>query len=256
LSLSISLVISTLNEEANISDCILSAQELVDEVVVVDMYSEDRTVEIAKSLGATVHMIERRPFVDPTRNHAIDQATGDWILLLDADERLTPKLARELPAIAERDQADVVTMYRDTYMFGRHIRFTGWQNDKHCRFFKKGFLRYPEQEVHAMPLIHGRHLIIPKEKGIIKHYNYDNLRQFIEKLNSYTDGEALKLLRSKGRITALRGVYWGLKHFLRRYLKFQGFRDGTYGLVLSILMGFYWFLAFAKASELKERSQK
>jgi glycosyltransferase involved in cell wall biosynthesis len=245
-----------LNEESNISDCILSAQQLVDEVVVVDMHSEDRTVEIAKSLGAIVHMIERRPFVDPTRNHAIDQATGDWILLLDADERLTSKLARELLNIADKDQADVVTMYRDTYMFGRHIQFTGWQDDKHSRFFKKGFLRYPEQEVHAMPIISGRHLIISREKGRIQHYNYENLRQFIEKLNIYTDGEALKLLRAEGKVTTLRGVYWGVRHFLRRYLKFRGFRDGAYGLILSILMGFYWFLAFAKASELNERSQK
>ena len=149
MSLSISLVISTLNEESNISDCILSAQKLVDEIVVVDMNSEDRTVEIAKSLGAHVHLIEQRPFVDPTRNHAIEQATGDWILLLDADERLTPELGRELLDIAEKDRADSVTVHFDTYMFGRHIRYSGWQGDKHCRFFKKGYLQYPDHEIHA-----------------------------------------------------------------------------------------------------------
>ena len=256
MSVCISLVVSTLNEEHNIADCIRSAQELVNEVVVVDMYSEDRTVEMARSLGATVHLIERRPFVDPTRNFAIAQATGNWILLLDADERLTPELAGELRSIAEKDQADVVGIYRDTFMFGRRIRYSGWQEDRHHRFFKKGFLEYPDVEVHAMPKIRGRQLVLDGKKGRIQHFNYQDVRHFITTMNMCTDGEALKLLRTNGKITPLRGTYWGLRHFYKRYLKMRGYKDGMYGFILSIFMGFYWFLAFVKAWEQKQGDHK
>ncbi|MEK6715531.1 MAG: glycosyltransferase family 2 protein [Candidatus Omnitrophota bacterium] len=256
MSVSISLVVSTLNEEHNIADCIRSAQELVNEVIVVDMHSDDRTVEIAGSLGATVHLVERRPFVDPTRNFAIAQATGNWILLLDADERLTPKLATELRIIAEKDQADVVTIQFDTYMFGRHIRYSGWQEERHRRFFKKGFLEYPDREIHANPIIIGRQLILDGNKGKIQHFNFQDLRDFIKTINDYTDGESLQLLRSGVKITPLRGAYWGLLHFCRRYLKMRGYKDGMYGFILSVFMGFYWFLAFSKAWERKQRSQK
>lgn len=256
MSISISMVVNTLNEENNIADCICSAQELVNEVIVVDMHSEDRTVEIARSLGATVHLIERRPFVDPTRNFAIAQATGDWILLLDADERLTPELVTELRSIAEKDQADVVTIQFDTYMFDRHIQYSGWQEDRHHRFFKKGFLEYPNQEIHACPRILGRQLILDGEKGKIQHFNFQDLRHFVKRINDYTEGEALKLLRGNGKITPLRGAYWGLCHFCKRYLKMRGYKDGVYGFILAVFMGFYWFLAFSKAWEWKQRSRK
>lgn len=257
LGSSISLVISTLNEETNISDCILSANRLVDEIVVVDMQSEDKTAEIAESHGAIVYKIERKPFVDPTRNYAISKARGDWILLLDADERLTPELVKELRIIAENNEVDAVTIYFDTYMFGKCIRYSGWQGDRHCRFFRKGFLVFSDNEVHYMPEIHGRHMILPPSKGKIQHYNYQNIRQFISKMNNYTDGEALKLLRANGNITPLRGAYWGLYNFYKRFVKLKGFKDGKYGLILSVLMGFYWFLSFVKAWEQKtDYSQK
>jgi glycosyltransferase involved in cell wall biosynthesis len=242
-----------LNEESNISDCILSARELVDEIVVVDMSSDDRTVEIAKSCGAVVYIIERRPFVDPTRNYAIAKATDGWILLLDADEQLTPELTNELYNIAENDKFDTVTIYRDTYMFGRRIRYSGWQGDRHCRFFKKGFVKFTDQEVHYMPEVHGRHMILPSSKGRIQHYNYQDIRHFISKMNDYTDGEALKLLRSDGKISPFRGVYWGIYNFYKRFVKLKGFKDGKYGFILSVLMGFYWFLAFIKAWEQKNK---
>jgi len=248
----ISLVISTLNEEKNIADCILSVKQLVNEIIVVDMNSEDRTIEIAKSLGATVYSIERKPFVDPTRNFAFSKASGEWILLLDADERITPQLAEELRLIAERDKADVVKIKFDTFMFGQQIRYSGWQEDSHDRFFKKGFFKYSNQEVHSKPEIKGRHLILDEGKGKIIHYNYRDFAHFIEKLSSYTEGEALKLLRTNVKATLLRGTYWGLRHFFKRYFCLKGYKDGKYGLVLSVFMGFYWFLAFSKAWEKKQ----
>jgi glycosyltransferase involved in cell wall biosynthesis len=256
MSVGISLVVNTLNEENNIGACINSTKKLVDEVIVVDMHSNDRTAEIARSLGAKVHLVERKPFVDPVRNFAIAQATGDWILLLDADERLTPELSSELHSIAEKDRADVVTIEFDTYISKQQIKYSGWQKDSHCRFFKKGFLEYPDREVHGIPKIWGRKIFLPKEKGKIQHFNFRDLRHLINKINDYSDGEAIKLLRTNAKISLLRGIYWGVRHFFKRYLKLRGYKDGKYGFILSMLMGLYWFLAFAKAWERNQRGYK
>jgi glycosyltransferase involved in cell wall biosynthesis len=247
----ISAVISAFNEERNIGDCIRSVEGLADEIVVADMSSDDKTAEIAESLGAAVHLVERRAFVDPTRNFAVSLAAGCWILVLDADERLTPALASELRAVAERDLADVVEVRFETYMFGGRIRYSGWQDTGRKTFFKKGFLTYPETEVHAHPAWKGRLLSLSFSKGAIVHYNYRDIRHFIAKMNDYTDGEALKLLKAGGDPNPLRGVYWGLRHSFRRYFLRFGYKVGWRGFMLSGFMGFYWFLAFCKAWELR-----
>ena len=245
----VSLVVCTYNEEQHIGDCIRSAHGLADDVLVVDMSSTDKTADIARSLGASVNIIPKGSFVDPTRNYAFSLASGEWILMLDADERLTPALATEMRAIANGDLADVVEPVQKTYMFGVHIRYSGWQDNRRGILFKKGFLTYPEDEVHAHPALKGRILQLDSSKGVVLHYNYRDIRHFIRKMNDYTDGEALKLVRTGGKHTPLRGIYWGFRHFFRRYFLLQGYRDGWYGFMLCVFMGFYWFLAFCKAWE-------
>jgi glycosyltransferase involved in cell wall biosynthesis len=254
MAVRISLVISTLNEEENIGDCIRSATGFAEDVIVVDMSSTDRTAQEATSAGAIVHVIPRVPFVDPTRNYALSLASGEWILLMDADERLTPEVKNELRRIAVEDLADVVEVAFEVYMFGDLIRYSGWQNIRKKSFFKKGFLTYPADEVHAHPTIKGRLLSLPPSKGMMVHYNYKDLRHFVLKMNDYTDGEALKLLRAGGSCSPLRGVYWGLRHFFRRYFLCFGYKDGWLGFILSVFMGFYWFISFAKAWEIKRKA--
>lgn len=250
----VSLLISTFNEEGNIGDCIRSAAGFAEDVIVVDMSSTDRTAEEARSAGAIVHVIPRAPFVDPTRNYALSLASGEWILLMDADERLTPELKDELCSIAVEDLADVVEVAFEVHMFGDIIRYSGWQDPRRKSFFKKGFLTYPAAEVHAHPAWRGRLLSLDPSKGVLLHYNYRDLRHFILKMNDYTDGEALKLLRAGGNPTPLRGAYWGARHFFRRYFLRFGYKDGWRGFILSVFMGFYWFLSFAKAWEIKRKA--
>jgi glycosyltransferase involved in cell wall biosynthesis len=250
----ISVVINTLEEERNIADCIASVRGLAEEVLVADMGSSDRTADLARALGASVHVIPRAPFADPSRNRAIALASGDWVLILDADERLTPALASRLRAIAESDGADVVEISFKTHMFGHVIRYCGWQDTSRKTFFKKGFLTYPETEVHSHAAWSGRLLVLPRSEGEIVHYNYRDVGHFLRKLRGYTDGEALKLLRAGGRVSPLRGLYWGGRQFLRRYLLRSGWRDGGYGLLLCLLMGYYWYLAFYKAWKLAAAS--
>lgn len=251
----ISVVINTLNEEENIAGCIGSVRGFADEVVVADMHSSDRTAAIAAGLGAEVRAIPRSAFVDPSRNLALSFAAGDWILVLDADERATPEALARLRETAEKDLADVVEAPFEVWMFGRRVRYSGWQDVRKKIFFKKGFLYYTATEVHAQPEWKGRLLKLPAEGGRIVHYNYRSIRQFVSKLNDYTDGEAAKLLREGRGNTPLKGVYWGFRHFLHRYISRSGYRDGYLGLMLSAAMGFYWFVAFCKAWEAGRREE-
>src|SRR5450759_4249900 len=110
MTVSISVVINTLNEEANIAYALRSVRTWVDEIVVVDMHSDDRTREVAETYGARVYLHDRVGYVEPARRFALAKATGDWILILDADELIPPRLARRLSDIAAAGQADVVSI--------------------------------------------------------------------------------------------------------------------------------------------------
>ena len=107
----------------------------------------------------------------------------------------------------------------DTYISQKLIKYTGWQNDSHFRFFKKGFLEYPGEEVHAKPILRGRKLILPSETGKIQHFNFTNLQHLIHKINSYSDGEAIKLNKTSANVSLLRSLYWSIRHFYKRYVK-------------------------------------
>jgi len=133
----ISLVINTLNEEHNIADCIKSARNMVDEIVVCDMCSDDRTVEIARNLGATVVTHKRTGYVEPARYYAISQATGEWILVLDADERMTVKLGARLIAVAKEGKYDVVQFWSLYNYFGDWVRYGDFYHGNWARFFRK-----------------------------------------------------------------------------------------------------------------------
>ena len=252
----ISLVINTYNEAENIKACIESARGLADEVIVADMGSSDGTEEIAVSLGASVHTVPRSAFVEPAREKAVSFASGDWILRLDADERLTPVLRARFRDIAENNLADVVEVFDETWMFGKIIRYSGWQDTTTKVFFRKGFLDLSDADVHSHPQHKGRLQRLERQEGEIVHFNYRDIRQFVAKMNNYTDGEALKLRRQGGRLTPLRGIYWGVRHFLRRYLLRSGYKDGWHGFMLCAFMGFYWFLSFCKAWELNNKEAK
>lgn len=137
----ISVVINTLNEEKNIALAIKSVREFADEVVVVDMHSEDKTCEVAESLGAKVFTFERKSYVEPARNFAISKASGDWVFILDADERATPQLLAKLKKIVKENQYDFVNIPRKNLIFGKWIRHSLWWPDYNIRFLERfGYL--------------------------------------------------------------------------------------------------------------------
>jgi glycosyltransferase involved in cell wall biosynthesis len=251
----ISAVINTLNEESNLANALRSVASWVDEIVVVDMHSEDRTVEIARSFGAKVFLHERMGSADPARAFAEEQATGDWIFSLDADEIAPLELSRELVQIAQNDIADFCYIPELNYFAGFPLMHSGWgpKQDRHPRFYRKGSL------VHS-PLIHtgalakegSRILTLEYRPGIaIIHLCYLNVSHCIQKLDRYTDIEASQMTQQGRKMRIWDIVIRPFLEFLNRYFRRQGFRDGVPGFYYCFLMLFYRMTQAMKLRELR-----
>lgn len=251
----VSVVINTLNEERNLSYALRSVQPWVDEIVVVDMHSEDRTVEIARSYGARVFFHDRIPAFDAARAFAIGQASEDWVLLLDADEVVPEPLSRRLKEIARDDEADVVNISWLNYLLGAPLTRTGWgpRQDKHKRFFKRSMVTTSATVHDFLKSAPGaRVLDLGYRPGLaVAHFNYLDTAQFIEKLNRYTSIEAQQAYEKGVRVGSGRALYGAGREFLYRYLRKRGFRDGWRGLYLSGLMAMYRWATYAKLRELE-----
>jgi glycosyltransferase involved in cell wall biosynthesis len=254
MKLRISAVINTLNEEKNLPFALRSVQPWVDEMVVVDMHSEDRTVEVARAFGAKVYSHERMGFVEPARAFAVAKATGDWILILDADELVPFPLSRRLRAIAQGDKADLVRIPRLNYLLGGPLMHAGWGPTQctHGRFYKRGFLQ-TSPRIHSplLPASRGRVLVIPYEPACaILHFNYLDSADFLERLNRYTSIEAQQASERGERRTPVGALVKGAREFGGRYIRAGGFLDGWRGFYLSLFMSFYRIVTAAKLQEL------
>ncbi len=274
----ISVMINTLNEEANLPYALRSVAPWADEIVVVDMHSEDRTVAIAERYGATVYLHERMGFADPARAFAFAQTTGDWILVLDADELIPAPLSRQLQQVAREDSADVVMIPRVEYMLGAPLAHA-WapEKNKHPRFFRRDMLKLSAEIHHfVQPVPGARVLELPHEPGAeMVHFAYLDTAQFVDKLNRYSTIEAqqsfargagetpawvirdmalypwlLAFYRRRGSTPAWALVYSFLA-FVNRYVKNRGYRDGWRGFYLSLFWGTYFLAAYAKLTELE-----
>ncbi len=246
---SLSFVVNTYNEERNIADLLKNIAGLADEIVVVDMESRDRTVEIARTFTDRIFSFPHAGIVEPARQFAIDKATSEWVFVIDADERISPELASSLRGvIGEPGNVDVFYVPRRNQIVGRWLQGTGWGTDveKHPRLFKKGSLEWPAR-VHAQPKILGEKGPLPLgEAARIDHYNYDSLTTFIDRLNRYTTHELDSFSES--------GVPWSWQYMLRTardelQSRYEPEADGVHSLVLAVCMGFYRFLSWAKLWE-------
>lgn len=256
MSTRISAVVNTLNEEARLPLALRSLKPWVDEIVVVDMHSDDRTAEIARSFGAVVHQHERVGYVEPARAFAVGKATGDWILILDADEIVPRALARRLRSIADHGSVDAVRLPRANWILGEVIAHSGWgaSQDGHLRFFRRGAVRLPT-EIHraARPEPGTRLLDLCRQPdAAIVHFAYVDARDFLERLNRYTSIEAGDAVARGELSSRLRDIRRPLQTFLWRYFRLGGWRDGWRGFALAGMMAFYRFAAEVKLRELAE----
>jgi glycosyltransferase involved in cell wall biosynthesis len=250
----ISCVIHTYNSEKYLEQC-LNSVKWCDEIVIIDMYSNDRTLDIAKHYNAKIYMHKNIGFADPARAFGLSKCSNPWILALDSDEIVTPKLKEELIDIVQKDLYDVVKISFRNFFFGREIIGSGWgyKDQVIPRFFKKGYLNYAD-EVHNFVKVSDKARIgkiIDKDKSII-HFNYDSVSQFISKLSRYTDFEVNSTKYNYKGNPGLKIMYHFFREVLGRFVYKKGYRDGWIGLYLALGMAFYRASAIAKANLPKE----
>jgi glycosyltransferase involved in cell wall biosynthesis len=245
----ISVVVNTRNEEENIKRC-LESVKWANEIIVVDMHSEDRTVEIAKKMGAKVFNHKYTLYVEPARNFAISKAAGDWILILDADEEVSPFLAKTLQELIEKPQdLTYFRLPRKNIIFNKWIKHSNWWPDYNIRFFKKGSLHW-SAKIHSVPLTRGEGSDLEaKEINAINHYNYQTISQYIERLSRYTKIQSEDLIESDYRFDWRDMLKKPMGEFLSRFFAGEGYRDGLHGLVLSLLQAFSELVKYLRVWE-------
>ncbi|MBI2845851.1 MAG: glycosyltransferase family 2 protein [Chloroflexi bacterium] len=231
----ISCVLVALDEEKNIAAC-LATLGWADEVVVLDGGSRDRTVALAQEAGARV---ESHPFDNfaQQKNRALDLARGEWIFLIDADERVPPGLAAEIKAATFSSDLAGFWMPRKNYIFGKWIKHAGWYPDYQMRLTQKGQAHYDEnRQVHEVVVLESAagYLTTP-----LIHHNYETVGQFMAKQRKYTEMAAQDLWREGRRSKPWSPLLQGWREFWRRYVTLEGLREGWRGLLVSFLMGYY-----------------
>ena len=193
----VSLIVITYNEETNIGRCIESVAG-VGEVIVVDSFSTDGTVEAARGLGAQVFQ-RRYLSAAEQKNWALGKAQGEWVLVLDADEALSPDLRGEIENVLAEPACDGFWLRRRSTFLGRRIRFCGWQRDRVLRLFRRGMGHYPAKEVHERLELSGR---TRQLKGFIEHVPYRDIGDYIDRMKSYSGRGAIDLHVRGNRITS------------------------------------------------------
>lgn len=231
----LSVVINTLNEEKNLPKAIKTVKNIAGEIVVCDMYSSDKTRSIAKKLGAKVVKHKKTGYVEPARNYAISQASGNWILILDADERLTKSLRKKIKDLIQEPTADYFRIPRKNIIFDKWVKHSRWWPDYNIRFFRKGYVEWSEI-IHSVPTTKGKGLDLPaKEKNAIVHYHYLTIEQYIDRLNRYSSHQAKGLIKEGYKFAWQDLITKPANEFFSRYFAGEGYKDGLHGLALSCL---------------------
>lgn len=250
----ISVLVHTLNEEANIRNC-LECVKWADEIIIVDMYSDDRTVEIAKDYTDKIFFFERMGYADPARQFALEKASHEWILIVDADELISLDLKNHLISIMNDDDADVIFLPRKNYLFGHLMLGTNWGSlqDTLPRFFKKDFLEFSDS-IHNFSTIKENSRVYRMDDpqiGIL-HFNYTDFEDFIVRMNNYTTIEAKSMYKNNEEFKTSKLIVIMVYEFYSRIIKFKGYKDGFIGYVLALTMAFYRLSIFMKLRLMKK----
>lgn len=249
----LSVVILVKNEEERIKDCINSVKEWVDEIIVVDDESVDKTVEIAKNLGAKV--LKRKMEIEGRqRNWAYQQAKNLWILSLDADERVTDGLREEIIKLfGKNPEFNGYTIPRKNFIGNYWLRYGGEYPAPQLKLFRKDKFKFEEVNVHPRAFLEGKcgHL-----KNDLVHYSYRNFSDYLNKLNNQTTREAEKWMLTGRKMTFWHALWRALdRFFYRRLFRKKAYRDGIYGFMVALFSGLYQLLSYAKYREMIENKK-
>ena len=250
----LSVILITQNEEANLEDCLASLDGIAQQLVVVDANSSDRTLEIAQNYGATIAQPSDWPGFGPQKNRALELATGDWVLSLDADERLTPALKSEiLTAIHHNAHIDCFAIPRLSWYCGRFIRHSGWSPDYVDRLFKRGTARFSEDLVHERLIPSGA---VAKLENPLLHYSFMNYSQVLEKLDRYSTASAEQAFAKGKTATPIKAILHGAWAFIRTYIVRAGFLDGPQGFTLAMSNAQGTYYRYIKLWHLHQEARK
>jgi len=243
----LSVFIITHNEEKNIKAC-LESIKWADEIVVVDNDSNDNTIKICKEYTDRIFQEEWKGYAKQKQS-ALDKTTGEWVLNLDADERLTPELRLEIEntlAYKERLKDGYLIPFK-SYFGGKWIKHGGWYPDYHLRLFRREKGRFGNEEVHEGVKIEGS---IGYLKNPINHYTYNSISDFIKRMDLYTSLFAEDRYKKGKKAKWEQLIFRPPFTFFKMFFLQRGMLDGYYGFLLAILYSYYTFLKYAKLREM------
>jgi len=248
----LAVIVITKNEEQNIDACLESVR-WADEIIVVDGGSSDRTVELARSKGAKV--FERKwDGYGAAKNFGLSQCTSEWVLWLDADERVTEPLGEEIRTVVRSNSSfNGYEFPRRSNFLGKWIRHCGWYPGYVLRLFRRASGRFTEQRVHERLVVEGS---VGRLRNDLLHFTDPSLSHYFEKFNRYTTLAAEELASNDGRFRFSQVLIRPPWVFIRMYFLRAGFLDGFAGFVLCLLSSFYVFVKYAKLWEISLHSSR
>ncbi|HYK07947.1 MAG TPA: glycosyltransferase family 2 protein [Candidatus Eisenbacteria bacterium] len=243
----VSVVLATFNEEKNLSDCLESVQNFADEIIIVDGSSTDNTVEIAKKFGAKVTITENNPMFHVNKQKAIDMATKDWILQLDADERVTPQLAKEIGEKIENSDMVGYWIPRKNWFLGRFLMKGGVYPDYTLRLYKNGLGKLPQKDVHEQAVVNGKTGYLREP---LIHIADPSFKRYLLRFNRYTDFIANQYKDknlSKDPVTMLeymvgKPIFW----FFWTTIRHKAILDGWQGVIFSFFSSIRFAVSYKK----------
>jgi len=245
----LSVVLATYNEERNLADCLKSVKDLADELIIVDGSSTDKTVEIAKKFGARVLVTNNPPIFHINKQKAIDMARKDWILQLDADERITPESAKEIESKIENEKSKINGYWipRKNWFLGRFLMKGGQYPDFTLRLYRRGKGRLPQKDVHEQAIVEGEigYLINP-----LIHLADPEFGRYLRRFTRYTDLFASELKQKKTGKDPLTMVKYlvilPLWWFVLAYVRHKGFMDSWQGFVFAFFSAMRFPVGYLK----------
>ncbi len=243
----LSVVVIVKNEEKRIADC-LESVKWADEIIVLDDMSTDKTVEITRRY--TDKVFQRKMDIEGVhRNYAYSLAVNEWVLSLDADEKVSPELKDEIAkVVGEGTDCNVFAIPLRNYIGDCWVRWGGWYPAYKDRWFRKGHFRYEEVDVHPRPIYDGK---CGRLKGDIIHYSYEDFSELFDSLNNQTSKEAQKWIATGRKMSLGKALWRTIDRFIRSFIAKKGYRDGVIGLVIALNGAFYQILSYAKYWELR-----
>ena len=243
----ISVIIITKNEESQIEDCLKSVS-WADEIIVVDSESTDRTIDISKKYTNKIYIRKWEGYA-PQKSYALSLAGNEWVLSLDADERITDNLKNE---IMQNDfsRFDGYRILRENYFLDKLIISCGWGTDSQLRLFKRDKTTLTDRLVHEGFTVNGKIGIL---KHPMTHFTYNSMEKAITKINHDSSLQAIEMCEKKGKVTGIKIIAHGIAAFYKSFIGLKGYKDGVYGFCIAFIDSLTNFLTYIKIWEIQNK---